>query len=296
MAVKLAFQMIVFDSDYVLEPCIEALLPHGPLFVTEGPVRFWKEQGFATSSDRTNEILHSMLPNENIVHGQWVEKDEMQNAVTRLIPEDTTHVWLVDSDEVWDTESILKVSEWLEAGVDSVAFSCRTFYGGFERCLTGFEENFEVVRIQRWYPGATWKTHRPPTILDPSGVPWCKRKHIDHAESAKRGVRMEHYSYVFPSQMAMKDAYYANRGSSGRIADYMKRVYIPWVFGDAAEKARIENEFDGVHDWLPARRGPCRTIPFAGNHPESIAKRMPELEARFSRELTALKDLSKVSL
>ena len=46
--------------------------------------------------------------------------------------------------------------------------------------MTGFEENFEVHRIQRFYPGARFATHRPPTILARMGGPGVRIGHLNH--------------------------------------------------------------------------------------------------------------------
>ena len=51
----------------------------------------------------------------------------------------------------------------------SVGFKSLTFYGGFDRYLTGFEENAEFIRIRKVYPKSFWRTHRPPTIKYPEG-------------------------------------------------------------------------------------------------------------------------------
>ena len=114
----------------------------------------------------------------------------------------------------------------------------------------------------RFYPGARFATHRPPTINAPDGMPWREHRHMNHYNDDSLGIRFYHYSYVFPSQMEAKAQYYADMG--GNIPDYFDRVYLPWVMGDSEEKHRIEEEFDGVHNWLPARRGPCRTAIFDG--------------------------------
>jgi hypothetical protein len=55
--------------------------------------------------------------------------------------------------------------------------------------------------------------------------------------------------------------------------------------GGDAEKARIEELYDGVHNWLPNRRGPCRTKRFEGVHPAEIQRIMPELVRRFEFEM-----------
>lgn len=274
---KVTFQMLVFQQDYVLEQALAALRPYGRVIVTEGPVEYWWRQGDLISTDRTLSILRRSVPKDCVVRGQWAEKDAMMRAAQHLIPPDTTHVWMVDADEVWEPRAIERVLAQLDHW-DSVGFKPHTFFGGFERVLTGFEMQAEWIRIQRWHPGAEWHSHRPPTVLAPDGVPY-RRKH--HWESAERFC---HYSYVFPEQVRRKVAYYESWGA-GVIEHWFQRVYLPWVMGDDGAKRRVEREFHGVHEWLPARRGDCYTEPFRGQHPASVLAVLPELRARLAREL-----------
>lgn len=276
---KICFQMLVFQSNYVLSECLKSILPYGRVVVCEGPVAYWQQRGYTTSTDGTNEVLHRLLSDENIVHGRWVEKDEMMNAVLHLIPGDTTHVWMVDSDEVWSSPCIEKIMPILD-NYDSVSFRPYSFYGGFDRYMCGFEEDYEWHRIQRWYPGAKWGTHRPPTVNAPDGKPWREHRHLNHMATDKMEVRFYHYSYVFPKQMKDKAEYYASMG--GRIPDYFNRVYLPWVLGD---RQKIEDEFDGVHDYLPEVRGPCRTVTYYFDHPKEIENSLDSLQEMLVKQL-----------
>lgn len=283
---KVCFQMIVFQSDYVLPQCIEAVLPFGSIVATEGPVGYYQRQGYKTSTDRTNAILEQYgIPT---LHGQWAEKDEMVNAGLERIPADTEFIWVLDSDEIWRQQDIARILRILEGGkVDSLSFNAWSFYGGFERYMTGFEEQFEVHRIQRWQPGARWQTHRPPTVVLPDGRIPRKLSHLPCDLTRAMQLRFFHYSYVWPSQMKMKAAYYADMDPRGTIPGYFNRVYLPWVTGDDRVKMLVENEFVGVHNWIPGRRGPCRTLPFEGEHPASIQAAMPELIKRLDLETLA---------
>jgi hypothetical protein len=279
---KVAFVLIAFNSDYVLEPCLKSVLPFGNVYAAEGPVTFWQKRGYTTSTDQTNAILDKYkIPTE---HYTWKEKDDEQNAAIALVPPDTDFVWCLDSDEIWKAQDIEAILRILETNtVDSVSFKAWSFYGGFDRYMTGFEENFEVHRIQRFYPGARFATHRPPTILAPDGKPWREYRHMNHIKTDEIGVRFYHYSYVFPSQMEAKALYYAEMG--GNIPDYFDRVYLPWALGDSESRYEIEERYDGVHNWLPDRRGPCRTAQFKGEHPAEIQKVMPQLQRRLRLEL-----------
>jgi len=75
------------------------------------------------------------------------------------------YVWHIDSDELYKSEDMKKVIEYIDKNQKtcySMSFRLFSFYGGLERYISGFEENFEVVRIQK---RGKWKTHRPPTMV-----------------------------------------------------------------------------------------------------------------------------------
>lgn len=274
---NVTFQLIVFNSDYVLEQVLAPLLEVGNVVVVEGPVAYYQKKGFSTSTDRTNAILKQYLKPSQVIHGQWKEKDEMMRAAEARIPADTTHVWMVDADEVWTPSALNRVLKQLD-DYDSVSFTPWTFYGGFDRVLTGFEVKSKWYRVQRWYPGAHWKTHRPPTVLHQDKRPMREHRHWDAPEY------FFHYSYVFPQQVRSKVEYYDSWGA-GVIPFYFERVYLRWVCGNAQAKRAVEDEFQGVHEWLPERRGECRTAAFTNLQPDSIAIELGRLKQRFEEEL-----------
>jgi hypothetical protein len=282
--------MIVFNGEHVLEASLESVYPFADqIVIAEGPVSYFVGQGHTGSTDRTVEIIKNFPDPGNkitLVQGKWSEKDEMCNAYAARIRPEMTFVWHLDSDEVWKYEDIKHILRVLP-GYDSVGFRSLTFFGGFEHILTGFEQNAEFQRIQRWYPGARWQTHRPPTIVNPeSGRPWKDHRHLDYKALAAAGVYMYHYSYVFPAQVLQKTRYYHDSVARTQcIPDHYERVYRPWVLGNAEQRAAIEDEFHGVHDFKLSVRGECRTTPFTGQHPAAIAKRLPALRAALENQL-----------
>ena len=78
-SVKIAVGIIVFESDYVLQQCIDQIYPFvDQILITEGPVRFWQDKGKTTSTDHTNMILDNYNDYANkitIIHGQFEEKN-----------------------------------------------------------------------------------------------------------------------------------------------------------------------------------------------------------------------------
>ena len=77
---KIAFGMIVFNGNYVLKECLESVYEFASqILISEGPVKYWQEEGYETSTDGTNDILHEFYDPDNkivIEHGQHEEKNE----------------------------------------------------------------------------------------------------------------------------------------------------------------------------------------------------------------------------
>jgi len=113
-------------------------------------------------------------------------------------------------------------------------------------------------------------------------------KHLDFNFLADNyGVRMYHYSYVFPDQVFNKIKYYEEfLNKSHCIKDYFNQVYLPWVTGSEEQRKNIEQKYLGVHEWTPNSRGPCYSAPFTSEHPEIIQNNLHQLKNKFNRQLT----------
>ena len=289
---KIAFGMIVFEGDYVLKECLEQVYPFASqILIAEGPVSYWQKQGRTTSTDETNKILDEFPDPENkikIVHGQYSEKDDQCRVYMQFINDDIDYIWNLDSDEVYKTEDLIKMIEFLkEEQPTSVGIRSCSFYGGFNHYLTGFELNRDnFLRVFKYTKGSTWLTHRPPTIQYPDNLNIVK-KHIDSETLYnKTGIQMYHYSYVFPTQVHTKVNYYKDSVSRNNCIDnYFNEIYLPWVIGDDDSKKNIENKFIGVHEFKPHVRGECYTSEFTFGHPEAIIKNMDSLKNKFNIQL-----------
>tara|TARA_R100000700_G_C3140439_1_gene122437 strand:+ start:112 stop:975 length:864 start_codon:yes stop_codon:yes gene_type:complete len=281
--IKIAFGMIVFEGDYVLNECLSQIYPYAhQIVIAEGPVKFWQDKGRTTSTDYTNIILRDFPDPQNkisVVHGQFPEKDQQSNAYMGLLHDDVDYLWMVDSDEVYKKEDIEKTIKFLESEKPtSVGVKSCSFFGGFDHYLTGFEQKTDnFLRIFKYEPSCTWLTHRPPTMNYKSGI---KRKHVNSDEFyEKTGVMMYHYSYVFNRQVKSKVEYYEAKVSKHKcIKNYYENVFSRWKSASTVEKFLIENEYDGVHEWYPQYRGPCRTERFIGTHPQAIQENIRHLE------------------
>lgn len=292
---KIAFGMIVFEGDYVLQECLSQVYPFASqILIAEGPVSYWQKKGRTTSTDNTNYIIDNFPDPDGkikIIHSQYNEKDDQCNAYIKYLNDDIDYLWNLDSDEVYKKEDLKKMLTFLDSEKpSSVGVRSCTFYGGLEKYLTGFElktDNFK--RIFRVTPGSKWLTHRPPTIKYPADSN-IYIKHVNSDELYSRtGVQMYHYSYVFPNQVYNKIKYYKEVISGkNAIDDYFDNVYFPWMLGDTLEKERIENIYNGVHEFKPEVRGECRTSDFKGDHPESILRSMEIINLKIKNQLDGI--------
>ena len=284
--------MIVFEGDYVLKQCLESVYPFAhQILISEGPVKYWQDQGRTTSTDLTNSILDNFPDPDHkikIIHSQYPEKDAQCKAYMQYLDPQTDYVWNLDSDEIFkqdDIEALLKIIS--DEKYTSVGVRSCSFYGGFEKHIGGFEEECDQFRrIFKVYPGSTWLTHRPPTIIHKQ-QDILEPKHLDSDTLFnKYGIRMYHYSYVFPNQVKQKIGYYKSAVSTYRcIDDYYNSVYLPWVNGSPQQRINIENKFGGVHEWKPEFRTSTYTKPFIGEHPYPIARDMDLLTKKFTEQL-----------
>lgn len=289
---KIAFGMIVFEGDFVLQECLEQVYPYAEqILIAEGPVSYWQEQGKNTSADNTNNILNNFPDPENkisIVHGQFKEKDDQCRAYMKYIKPDVDYIWNLDCDEIYKSEDLEKMIDFLKKEKPtSVGLQSCSFYGGFDHYLTGFELNTDnFLRVFKYEEGSTWLTHRPPTIQYPPNKNVI-RKHITSDELFSRtGIQMYHYSYVFPDQVFNKINYYKSKVSRDNCIDnYFETVYIPWVISNEEKRKKIEKAYYGVHEFKPEVRGECYTKSFELKHPESIIKNLDSLKEKFDIQL-----------
>lgn len=285
---KVAFGVIVFNGNFVLEEALKSVYPFAnQIVVAEGPVKFWQNEGYNTSNDGTNDILDNFRDPDNklkVIHSQYNEKTEQANKYISELWKNNDYIWHLDADEIFKPEDIETVFKLLKDHKFTTAgFRSATFYGGFEKILGGFEEAHEFKRLAKFYPGSKWKTHRPPTINHTAGNR-LPEKHLKKNDLYdKHGVRIYHYSYVFPRQVKEKIHYYKKAISKNNCIDnYFENVYLRWVNG---EHEQVEKEYNGVHEFKPKTRGECKTKPFDREHPEIIQNNMNKLKNKFNEQL-----------
>ena len=294
---KIAFGMIVFEGDYVLEACLKQVYNlASQILISEGPVKFWQNKGRKTSGDNTNNIIDNFPDPENkikIIHGQFNEKDEQCAAYMKYINSDIDYLWNLDSDEVYhagDIENLINIME--KNNYTSADIRSCSFYGGFDRYIGGFEErkgNFH--RVFKVYPGSRWLTHRPPTVIHDDSIKVLPKKHLDGDTLwYKYGIRMYHYSYVFPNQVLNKIEYYKAKVSKENCIDnYFENVYYPWIKEENLDnKFKIEKINEGVHEFKVEIRSSAYTKKFEGKHPIEIEKNILNYVNRIKEEIVTM--------
>lgn len=294
---KIFVGIIVFNGNYVLKECIESLyqFPEISFGIAAGPVKFWQDKGYTTSTDGTNEIIREFPDPDKKIHytfGKYSEKDEQCNAYMKFIPGDADYIWNVDSDEIFKPEDVEKLIKLLtDNKYTSVGFKSNTFYGGFDHILTGFEQDHEFMRIRKVYPGSRWLTHRPPTIVHAQSNVWPEKHLSKDVLANEHGIYMYHYSYVFPKQVEEKVHYYKQCISKDNCIDnYFEKIYVPWVLGDEKTKKEIEDKWEGVHEFKPQYRGPCYTAKFKGKHP-NIIKNSESVHQKYREQIKTIERL-----
>jgi len=299
--VKIAFGIIVFNGNYVLEEALKSIYPYASqILIAEGPVTYWRQQGYSTSMDGTNELIDNFPDPQNkikVIHSQYLEKDEQCQAYMKFLNDDIDYLWNLDSDEIFKPADIEKLTSILEKEkYTSVGFKSISFFGGFDYYLTGFEEKAEFRRVFKVYPNSYWACHRPPTMAHRIKK-ILPNKHLSFNTLAGQGIRMYHYSYVFSDQVYQKAKYtkefvgklhhgvFDPKKKTIIINNYFENVYLPWVKGNDLERRKIEKKYKGVHEFIPKYRGKCFTTEFTGSHPKVILDSMDKLKKKFDKQM-----------
>jgi len=288
---KITFAMIVFNGDYVLKQLLESIYPFAhKIIIVDGVVKYWAERGFSGSIDKTIDIIKSFPDKEHkiILHEKVVryEKTELCQVYMNDVPDDTDYLWCIDSDEIFKSEDIEKTIKLLQdKQPHSLSFTSRTFFGGFDRYLTGFERNVGFKRVLKFEKGCCYVEHRPPRL---STENVSEPIHISASETLDKGIEMYHYSYVFACQVKEKIQYYKEAVSfQNAIDDYFTILWMRWVTGNDEEKLLIEQKYNGVHEFIPSIRGECFTAKFNDTtHPKFILRDMKELKMKFYIQLS----------
>lgn len=221
---RISFGMIVLNGEPFMRYNLRALYPFAhEIIVVEGAV-----EGAAINAtsdghslDSTLETLQQFKAEEDpddkltiITHdGFWDEKDAMSQAYAERATGD--YLWQIDADEFYLPEQMQEVIQMLhnDPTITQVSFMQYSFWGSPNYISDGWflrrKSLFpQVNRIFKWGEGYHYKSHRPPTIVNPQGENMQDKNWIDGFITNKMGIRMYHYSLIFPKQVEEKSRYY----------------------------------------------------------------------------------------
>ena len=175
---------------------------------------------FKTENDPEDKLLIVTAEDEGHAEGFWPgKKDEQSRAYAARASGD--YLWQVDVDEFYRAGDMRAVIDMLAAdpSITAVSFPQITFWGGFDYCCDGWylRSGASVYhRLFKWGPGYRYASHRPPTVLDGQDRDLRTLNWMDGKKAARLGIRLYHYSLVFPAQVADKCAYYGSAGWANR--------------------------------------------------------------------------------
>ncbi len=291
---KVTFGIIVLNGEPLTRYCLRALYPFAhQIIVVEGAVR--SAALIATpeghSRDGTLEQLYRFKAEEDpenkiqIVtqNGFWSEKDEQSQAYAALATGD--YLWQVDIDEFYRPDDMERILEMLDKdeAIAAVSFQQISFWGGFDYLVDGWYLRRGAAtyhRLFKWGPGYRYTTHRPPTVQDTSGTDLREQKWISGHELAQQGIRLYHYSLLFPQQVRDKCAYYqrAEWAEHARLAERWAQE----TFVHLRHPFRVHNVYADP-SWIER---------FRGTHPPQIQQLRADLEAsHFDLELRRTDDI-----
>ncbi len=290
LVIKITFGIIVLNGEPLIKYQLRTLYPYAhQIIVVEGASHLAKDSATADghSTDSTREILRRFkseedpgnkvilvtAEDEGHASGFWPgEKDEQSRAYARRATGDI--LWQVDVDEFYRPEHIEKIIHLLETRPEVRQINLRwiNFWGSVHYTVESFavEQHYlglggGVPRIFRWGEDYYYKTHRPPTVLDAEGHD-LKEGMLPAGELDSLGVRIHHYSTIFPHIVEAKTHYHERQ----RWTATKERGWY------AANFRRIRRPFRVHHltreiSWLER---------FEGEHPPEILRMISDLKAQ----------------
>lgn len=295
---RVTFGIIVLNGEPFTRYCLRALYPYAhQIIVVEGAVASASSIATANghSLDGTLEVLQQFKADEDRENklqiitrdGFWSEKDEMSQAYAERATGD--YLWQVDVDEFWLDGDIREILQMLaeDPEISQVSFLQTTFWGGFGYVADGWFLRYlftDIHRIFRWGPGYRYITHRPPTVHDEQGrdlrsLHWVSGARLER----KYGIRMYHYSLVFPEQVRTKSNYY-QRADWAPDADEADS-WAQRVFMNLEQPYRVHNAYT-YPSWLTR---------FEGQHPAQIEALRADVQAgRANMELRQSDDVERL--
>lgn len=248
---KIVACYILFNEEDYIEYSLKSIYDFvDKIMIVEGATKavyeFANEDG--SSSDKTNEILNNFPDPENkirIIHGKFNDKTEQRNVYCQFL-EGMDYVFVIDGDEVWDKQTLLKIEHLIFARPDIPAFcfNFKDFWQDFSHISKGIWTQFtgrkSLINLNLT-GGLKYNNHILPLTKDGKDIPaaFCK------------DISFFHYSYARPDKkIKQKINYYLKNGTPGYNIrkDWYEIVWMGWK----QDKIKVENEF-GTHPFgLPS--------------------------------------------
>jgi glycosyltransferase involved in cell wall biosynthesis len=309
---RFSFGMIVFNGETFLNEVLKSVYDFAyEIIIVEGPDRNALPMAGPDggSNDRTIEILRTFPDPERklkVIRGQWKDKDEQSNRYLTEARGD--YIWEIDDDEVYKPEDLEKIEKMLinDPETTAVSFYWQNFFKSFKRVMVA-EPPYEVWRLFRLRPGYIFKSHRPPTVIDPvTGASMNEIKPIKAERLAAEDIYIYHYSYIFDNQVRDKIRYHENYWlreagvgipSLPRFLNWAQNGWQKFWMTSAMSFIRKKKDRSFHYDYfekiwkawdkdpegiecrygISPSPGPYRrTSPFLGHHPLVIQKRFEE--------------------
>ena len=206
-------------------------------------------------AERDSRIRLVQAEDEGHPDGMWPgEKTEMSQAYAKRATGDW--LWQLDGDEFYSDENIRTVISWLKRpdAADAYSFHQKTYWGSPDYVVDGpflrcDQEGGEYHRLFKWGQGYEYVEHRPPTVVDDSGVNLRLKKWEPAKSTFSKGVYIHHMSLLLPRQVRQKSRYYSNTGWIGREKD---DEWALWSWERLERPFHVHNIADRV-SWLKRR-------------------------------------------
>jgi hypothetical protein len=194
------------------------------------------------SIDGTHEYLRSI--NCDNVHARWRHAPwfggKVEMVATALQATDDGVVMQIDADEVWQAWQLERIHAMLidQPPATTARFACR-YWVGPNKILTSSKGwargDLEWFRAWRWGSGVAFERHEPPIVKGFGRV-------VSVESTESMGLVFDHFAYVTPQQIAMKEDYYGYEGLVAawhrlqRTAGAVKlQEFFPWAVGATAD-------------------------------------------------------------
>lgn len=286
---RISFGVIVLNGEPFTRYCLRSLYPFAhEIIVVEGAHR--DAAALASldghSIDGTLEALHRFQREEDpegkvrIItrDGFWPDVAELDNGTgrtrtsqSRAYAEVATgdYLWQVDIDEFYLPRDVEAIRQMLAAdpGITAVSFPFVDFWARPEYAVRSWKYHRSGVahRLFKWEKGYAYTRHRPPTVVDRNGRNLRAMRWLTPADIGRMGIRMHHYSHLFPAQIRRKVAVY-----QAELPEYFPALH-RWM--DEGYFGLQRPHHVEYHYWVPA----CLER-FSGEHPPEVSRMMDDIE------------------